>query len=543
MGESACLMQSFSHATNTSSNEAKQGNPIYALGESISFGRFMSESLDWEKWSSFSHNRYLEEVEKYSKPGSVAQKRAYFEARYKRIAAKKETALLEQANATANNIPQPDTEDGNQQIAALDTELARSNSHMAHDEPQEVDGPNSDKDSTIDPNGCNSIVERGELETSNEELVDKVIEDQAVEENQMVVSSTNKLGDAVNHNEITEVETSKTIQVDKSPVEEISTVSQQTLSSETKKKPSFSSSKSSFISKASKVPSPPLKYITPVHSRKEISTTPNSKNSARDLVDKKRSTPKSLHMSINLAPSPAGEIKKSSPVPQMIGNSRLTGNSSKTAKHRSVPLSTPTRASTNGLPKVSSTTSELENKRSKRAIDHIVSTARKANALTESLPVGHSKSLRASGNIRRPSIVSSPFTLRSDERAAKRKEKLEERFNANEAQKEKAETELRKLHQSLSFKAKPMPDFRRETELPKCQIKKIPLTRPRSPKLGRKPNSDAVQEMSSIPPRRPPVKNDNTNYFKGKSTRSLARSVSSLPKKNTHENASPNIQH
>ncbi|XP_031477005.1 protein WVD2-like 7 isoform X2 [Nymphaea colorata] len=52
--------------------------------DSISFGRFASESLAWEKWSSFSHNRYMEEVEKYSVPGSVAQKKAYFEAYYKR---------------------------------------------------------------------------------------------------------------------------------------------------------------------------------------------------------------------------------------------------------------------------------------------------------------------------------------------------------------------------------------------------------------------------------------------------------------------------
>ncbi|KAK6146792.1 hypothetical protein DH2020_020661 [Rehmannia glutinosa] len=36
---------------------------------SISFGRFENEALCWERRSSFSHNRYLEEVEKCSKPG------------------------------------------------------------------------------------------------------------------------------------------------------------------------------------------------------------------------------------------------------------------------------------------------------------------------------------------------------------------------------------------------------------------------------------------------------------------------------------------
>ncbi|KAL2545088.1 uncharacterized protein Fot_14321 [Forsythia ovata] len=81
------------------SNEAKQENPMLALGESISFGRFMLESLSWEKWSTFSHKKYDEEVERYSQPGSVAQKKAFFEAHYKRITAQKVAALLEQANS------------------------------------------------------------------------------------------------------------------------------------------------------------------------------------------------------------------------------------------------------------------------------------------------------------------------------------------------------------------------------------------------------------------------------------------------------------
>ncbi|KAH9306447.1 hypothetical protein KI387_010851 [Taxus chinensis] len=62
---------------------------------SISFGRFESDSLSWEKWSSFSQNRYLEEVERFSTPGSVIQKKAYFEAHFKKIAAQK--ALEQQA--------------------------------------------------------------------------------------------------------------------------------------------------------------------------------------------------------------------------------------------------------------------------------------------------------------------------------------------------------------------------------------------------------------------------------------------------------------
>ncbi|XVF43638.1 hypothetical protein PTKIN_Ptkin02bG0056400 [Pterospermum kingtungense] len=53
---------------------------------SISFGRFENEPLSWERRSSFSHNRYLEEVEKCSKPGSVIEKKAYFEAHFRKRA-------------------------------------------------------------------------------------------------------------------------------------------------------------------------------------------------------------------------------------------------------------------------------------------------------------------------------------------------------------------------------------------------------------------------------------------------------------------------
>ncbi|XP_050375411.1 protein WVD2-like 7 isoform X2 [Argentina anserina] len=67
-----------------------------SLEVSVSFGRFENDSLSWEKWSAFSPNKYLEEVEKCATPGSVAQKRAYFEAHYKRIAARKAEELLEQ---------------------------------------------------------------------------------------------------------------------------------------------------------------------------------------------------------------------------------------------------------------------------------------------------------------------------------------------------------------------------------------------------------------------------------------------------------------
>lgn len=74
--------------------ETAASNPV--LEVSVSFGRFENDSLSWEKWSSFSPNKYLEEVEKCATPGSVAKKAAYFEAHYKKIAARKAELLYQE---------------------------------------------------------------------------------------------------------------------------------------------------------------------------------------------------------------------------------------------------------------------------------------------------------------------------------------------------------------------------------------------------------------------------------------------------------------
>ncbi|CAH8253400.1 unnamed protein product [Arabidopsis lyrata] len=68
-------------------NAVASSNP--SLQVSVSFGRFENDSLSWEKFSAFSPNKYLEEVGKCATPGSVAQKKAYFEAHYKKIAERK----------------------------------------------------------------------------------------------------------------------------------------------------------------------------------------------------------------------------------------------------------------------------------------------------------------------------------------------------------------------------------------------------------------------------------------------------------------------
>ena len=106
-----------------------------------------------------------------------------------------------------------------------------------------------------------------------------------------------------------------------------------------KKKPPHSSSKVSAYARTSKVPSSPAKFTAPIRPNKGNNLTPMAKKSAMDISDRKRSTPKSSHKSINF--TPAKEFSRlTSTIIRKIDGSRTASNS-KASKECPTPLRTP----------------------------------------------------------------------------------------------------------------------------------------------------------------------------------------------------------
>lgn len=247
--------------------------------------------------------------------------------------------------------------------------------------------------------------------------------------------------------------------------------------------------------------------------------------------------------------TPAREFNRiTSSIIRKIDNSR-GGSHSKSSKDCPTPSRTPMMMGSIAESKHPLATPQSEKRRAKTPLHPSTSGSKTVRSKWHFLPKDCSMFMTSSRNRSQSPSASIPFSFRTEERAARRKEKLEEKFNAYQAQKvqlqvtlkEKAETELKRLRQSLCFKARPLPDFYKQRVAPNNQMEKVPLTHSESPEPGRKMTPSKVRSTSQLP-QWPSLKNSGSKDAMQKKSDN-PRSLASRLKASPHENTSPNIQH
>ncbi|CAA0834738.1 Unknown protein [Striga hermonthica] len=455
------------------------------LDVSVSFGRFENDELSWEKWSSFSPNKYLEEVGSLSTPGSVAQKKAYFEAHYKKIAAKKAEEMEQEQSAgpivrTLNkedsfeNSSEPDSCHGlsNGEKLAEECATAEPNASILNVNKDE----NSDRLSERDESRnyyMNSLMNEVNSHEEKKDII-AVVECESVK--------VEEVGHETNVNDVDE---SKLVEVEK---DSVSVVEPETTPKDSQgvvaKRPAKKSireqqtsvlkkenSKSSPRTITRKVTTPTNKDKTPAVAKKKVvspltkplqaaasryskptlmsttlkqaSQSSNKKTNGSPipksndfLVEKgKKITPTSLHMSLSLGPtSSLGGLPmtRNSLIMERMGDKDIVKRAFKTFQNRAngslmadkKPSSVKNVSSSAVLePKVTSFRTPTKGNIGFRK-DTEKTTTPKSHPGSKSNPLP-SGSHKSSGLGRKNTIVPSPSTgLKIDEKSEKRKEFL-----------------------------------------------------------------------------------------------------------------------
>lgn len=420
-------------------------------GVSVSFGKYENDALAWEKWSTFyPNNKYLDEVGKCSTPGSVAQKKAFFEAHYKKIAAiKAEADLLTPTETHLSRSVDHHSEEIKVLCHHQETEISMvDQSHAAKQQQQQQEATSVDNNESFQDESCNIL---------EPQPMDLILNNNAIklEEAVLVNDESMKL---VKHHFQMESETQQTKQDQAQPK----------VVNPTKAEKNLVGMKASLISKSpSSKLSKPKATPTPVPPAARSSLSSSSKSKTPYLSESRRHL--SMSMNSDTASSSLTSSRRRSLFLEQMGDKDIVKRAFKTFQNRVNQLPSSSEGRSSGPKQVSkqnastSMASQKENERS-----------RKANPVRGLLgPTWKSVSsgsLKGVGMDQRRAPTS--VVLTSNERAERRKEffkNLEEKSNAREEErsqlnsKSKAvkEAEMKKLRQDLTFKAKPMPSFYR----------------------------------------------------------------------------------
>ncbi|KAL8518900.1 hypothetical protein ACS0TY_010017 [Phlomoides rotata] len=448
------------------------------LDVSVSFGRFENDALSWEKWSSFSQNKYMEEIGTLSTPGSVAQKKAYFEAHYKKIAAKKAEEELEQEKSMDPDKPSPDVSSKDDAFAKssengieygfsggdrLVEEVAEEPCITALKNVAIVDEEEED-DARSSKGGEHEACTNGfvDAETLEVEIVQS--ECSAVEEAKDVVNVNvdNPELDFRNEQVLVGLEAPqkdsqrildeppkrkngvKQASVMKKEIPKLNARSIASKVTPTKKEKVLSGTKKKVVSPAVKplqASTPknakPTSVSTPVSasqsSKKKVNASAPPKSKSSLMRESKRAAPTSLHMSLSLGPSDsfgALPMTRKSLIMESMGDKDIVRRAFKTFQNRSngsindgKPSTVKNVSSTAFEPKMSSYhTPTKGNEGLSKDAEKRLNQRSQSGSRSNPLPsVSHKSSSVAKKS---PMPILPATSLRSDDKAVKRKEFL-----------------------------------------------------------------------------------------------------------------------
>lgn len=494
------------------------------FGVSVSFGKYENDALSWEKWSTFSPNKYLEEVGKCSTPGSVAQKKAFFEAHYKKIAAMKaEAELLDQEKATplrSDDHTEENFEDIKEQQKDFVESKACLNVEQVQAEISKFDGsgkPQEDKPDSYQSR-CKeeaSLVKHESYQSQCKEEASLVnderfqdeslqsgnaLEPQNLLQSQSPItlnSNADKLEEAVLVNDESMKLVKQHFQVDletrgpqKSKPEIPKLKAQNVLrkvnptlveknSTGMKKKPASIIPKSPETS-ATRSSKP---KATPTSSLKKANASSSSKSKNHLVSESKRVAPTSFHLSMSMSmnsvnsdtASSVTSSRRRSLFMEQMGDKDIVKRAFKTFQNR-----------VNQLPSFDSGTKQLpakgseakastsrayqkENERSRKAAEKITPARGQLGTTWKSVSSGSLKGVGVDERQIKVTPKSNSVVLTSNERRKEFFKNLEEKSNAREAEKSRLgskskqvkDAEMKTLKQNHNFKAKPMPSFYR----------------------------------------------------------------------------------